>query len=100
MTADKAQPTPRDQVRVLQRTRYRAAKGSLQRRFGVLYDKVDRRDVLAEAWRRVRRNRGGAGVDQETIAAVEAYGVDHLLDEISVSSMPPRGLSHSGCISA
>jgi RNA-directed DNA polymerase len=82
VTAHKAQPTPRDKVRVLQRTLYRAAKGSPQRRFGVLYDKVYRRDVLEEAWRRVRRNRGSAGVDQETIAAVEAYGVDRLLEEL------------------
>jgi RNA-directed DNA polymerase len=48
----------------------------------VLYDKVYRRDVLEEAWRRVRRNRGSAGVDKQTIEAVEGYGVDRLLDEL------------------
>jgi RNA-directed DNA polymerase len=47
-----------------------------------LYDKVHRHDVLEEAWRRVRRNRGSAGVDQQTIVEVEAYGVDRLLDEL------------------
>lgn len=82
MIAQKAQPTPKEKVRVLQRKLYRAAKESPQRKFGVLYDKVYRRDVLQEAWRRVRRNRGSAGVDKQTIAEVEAYGVDRLLDEL------------------
>jgi len=80
--AQKAQSTPKEKVRVLQRKLYRAAKGSPRRKFGVLYDKVYRRDVLQEAWRRVRRNRGSAGVDKQTIAEVEAYGVDRLLDEL------------------
>src|SRR4029450_3224482 len=48
--AEKAQHT-HDQVRVLQRKLYRAAKEAPQRKFGVLYDKVHRRDVLEEAWR-------------------------------------------------
>ena len=69
--ADKAQHTRSERVRVLQRKLYRAAKEAPQRKFGVLYDKVYRRDVLEEAWRRVRRNRGSAGVDKQTIAAVE-----------------------------
>lgn len=72
MIAQRAQDTPADKVRVLQRMLYRAAKEAPQRRFGLLYDKVYRRDVLEEAWRRVCRNRGSAGVDKQTIAAVEA----------------------------
>ena len=75
MIAQRAQDTPHDKVRVLQRTLYRAAKAAPQRTFGLLYDKVYRRNVLEEAWRRVRRNRGGAGVDKQTIADVEVYGV-------------------------
>ena len=75
MIAQRAQDTPHDKVRVLQRKLYRAAKAAPQRTFGLLYDKVYRRDVLEEAWRRVRRNRGGAGVDKQTIADVEVYGV-------------------------
>jgi group II intron reverse transcriptase/maturase len=80
--AHKAQNTPLDPVRVLQRKLYRAAKEAPRRTFGILYDKVYRPDGLAEAWRRVRRNRGSAGVDKQTIAAVEAYGVDRLLNEL------------------
>lgn len=81
MIATTAQDTPQDKVRVLQRQLYRAAKEAPHRRLGVLSDTVYRRAVLVEAWRRVRRNRGSAGVDQQTIAEVEAYGVDRLWDE-------------------
>jgi RNA-directed DNA polymerase len=77
--AQRAQDTPHDKVRVLQRKLYRAAKAAPQRTFGLLYDKVSRQDVLEEAWRRVRRNRGSAGVDKQTIADVEVYGVARLL---------------------
>jgi RNA-directed DNA polymerase len=38
--------------------------------------------VLREAWRRVRKNRGAAGVDAQTLAEVEAYGVERLLGEL------------------
>ena len=81
MIAQKAQHTPQEKVRVLQRKLYRAAKEAPQRKFGVLYDKIYRRDVLGEAWRRVRRNRGSAGVDKQTIEEVEAYGLDRSLAE-------------------
>jgi group II intron reverse transcriptase/maturase len=81
--AQRAQDTPQDKVRILQRKLYRAAKAAPQRTFGLLYDKVYRRDVLEEAWRRVRRNRGSAGVDKQTIADVEVYGVARLLDELT-----------------
>jgi RNA-directed DNA polymerase len=72
-----------DKVRELQRALYRAAKADPGRRFHVLYDKVHRRDVLEQAWEQVRRNGGAAGIDRTTIADVEHYGVDLLLDELA-----------------
>ena len=72
-----------DKTRELQRTLYRAAKADPQRRFHALYDKVHRRDVLERAWGQVRRNRGAAGIDRTTLADVERYGVDRLLDELA-----------------
>jgi len=78
-----ASPTEQDRVRELQRALYRAAKADPSRRFHALYDKLLRRDVLERAWSQVRRNRGAAGIDRITLAAVEQYGVDRLLDELA-----------------
>src|ERR1700680_1244413 len=78
-----ARTTRQDKVRELQRTLYRAAKADPGRRFHALYDKVYRRDVLERAWELVRANRGAAGIDRQTIADVEEYGVSRLLDELA-----------------
>jgi RNA-directed DNA polymerase len=70
-------------VRELQRKLWAAAKQSPERRFHALYDRVHRGDVLWEAWERVRKNRGAAGVDRVTLAFVqEEYGVHRLLAEL------------------
>ena len=73
----------REKVRRLQNRLWAAAKQSEGRRFHALYDRIYRSDVLWEAWDRVRANRGAAGVDHLTIAAVEDdYGVERLLGEL------------------
>src|SRR5690625_2516143 len=69
-------------VRQLQRALWTAAKQSSGRRFHALYDRVHRGDVLWEAWERVRKNKGAAGVDRITLVAVEDYGVDRMLREL------------------
>lgn len=69
-------------VQRLQRTLWASAKRSPERRFHALYDRIWRGDVLLEAWRRVRKNRGAAGVDRLTLAAVEEYGVERMLGEL------------------
>jgi RNA-directed DNA polymerase len=70
-------------VRELQRKLWAAAKQSPDRRFHALYDRIHRGDVLWEAWERVRRNRGAAGVDRITLAYVQdVYGVRRLLAEL------------------
>ena len=73
---------PVDKVRQLQRRLWVAAKRAPGRRFHALYDRIHRSDVLWEAWRRVRRNRGSAGLDAQTIADVEQYGVERFLEEL------------------
>ena len=75
-----ARTTKPVKVRELQRTLYRAAKADPGRRFHAFYDKVYRRDVLEWAWELVRANKGAGGVDRQTIADVEEYGVAKLLD--------------------
>lgn len=69
-------------VRELQRALWVCAKRSPERRFHALYDRICRSDVLREAWKRVKGNRGAAGVDRVTLAEIEAYGVERLLGEI------------------
>jgi len=73
---------PTDKVRQLQRRLWAAAKRQPGRRFHALHAQVLRSDVLGEAWKRVKANRGAAGVDGETLADVEAYGVERMLEEV------------------
>src|SRR5690606_25052636 len=76
---------PRDKVRELQRRLWVAAKRHPERRFHALYDHIGRRDVLSEAWKRVRSNKGAAGVDRVTLVEVEQRGVDLFLEEVADS---------------
>ena len=81
---------PIDKVRALQRALYVAAKQNRQRRFHALYDRITRPDVLRRAWEQVRRNKGAAGIDGETIAAIEAEGVERMLAEVRASLLSGR----------
>jgi hypothetical protein len=94
--------TPKlDKVRELQRTLYRAAKACPGRRVHGLYDKVHRRDVLERACELVRDNEGASGIDEQTIADVEEYGVAKLLDELAADLKGGGGVRclPAGCIS-
>jgi RNA-directed DNA polymerase len=82
VNAGKANDT-RDPTRQLQRALYRAAKASSSRRFHALYDKVSRGDILRRAWQEVKANAGAAGVDGQTIRAIEQQGVEGLLAELA-----------------
>src|SRR5215475_10676843 len=76
---------PMDKVRQLQRKLCVCARQSRTRRFHALYDRIYRSDVLWEAWRRVRSNGGAAGVDAETIQAIEKRGAGEFLAEIEAA---------------
>lgn len=71
-----------DKVRRLQRQLWAAAKRAPGRRFHALYGQMCRDDVLHEAWRRVRRNKGAAGVDRVTISHIEQHGTRRFLQEL------------------
>jgi len=73
---------PGENVRRLQDGLRGVAKQQPGRRFHALYDRIFRRDVLEEAWNVVRRNQGSAGVDAQTIAEIERYGVERFLEEL------------------
>ena len=73
----------RSKVRTLQIKLFHAAKQSLDRKFGALYDKIYREDVLLEAWRRVKANRGAPGIDRQDFEYIEdKIGLDKFLTEI------------------
>lgn len=71
--------TPKEKVQELQEKLGYAAKESKKRRFHALYDKVYRWDVLEEAWRKVRANKGAAGIDKQTLNDIEGMGVEKFL---------------------
>jgi len=73
---------PEDKVRQLQRRLWMCAKRSKTRRFHALYDRICRSDVLGEAWKRVRANRGAAGWDEQSIHDIEASGVEPFLKKL------------------
>jgi len=75
--------TGAQRVRKLQHTLHEKAKEEPDRRFHALIDKVWREDFLLEAWTRVRRNGGSAGVDGETLADIEKAGVGDWLGDLS-----------------
>ena len=67
---------PPQKVEKLQTVLRAKAKASPGYRFYMLYDKVYRDDILAHAYERCRANGGSPGVDGQTFADIEAYGVD------------------------
>ena len=73
---------PKEKVRQLQNKLYLTAKKCGSRRFHALYDKVYRDDVLNEAWKRVKANKGSNGIDGIAIEDIEAKGVERYLTRI------------------
>lgn len=70
-------------VHALQEKLSCAAKRSLDRKFGALYDKIYREDILMEAYRLVRQNKGSAGVDEQDFEEIErGIGTERFLAEI------------------
>jgi group II intron reverse transcriptase/maturase len=76
---------PIEKVRELQRRLYIAAKRNEERRFHALYDRIWRSDVLLEAWKRVRSNKGAAGIDGVTLEMIEQQGVAAFLRELQAT---------------
>lgn len=72
-----------NKVQEFQRKIYLKAKQNPKYRFYALYDKVYRDDILEEAWKRVKRNKGSAGTDGTTIREIQKYGANKYLIEIA-----------------
>ena len=72
----------KEKVRQLQNKLYLTAKKCDSRRFHALYDKVYRDDILFEAWKRVKANKGSSGVDGIKIEDIETIGIEKYLTGI------------------
>jgi group II intron reverse transcriptase/maturase len=72
-----------ESVQKLQNALHAKAKGAPDYRFYALYDKVYRSDVLNFAYRMARSNGGAPGVDGQDFTAIEAYGVERWLGELT-----------------
>jgi RNA-directed DNA polymerase len=89
-------PTPCKSVQKLQTALQAKAKAEPGYRFYSLWDKVCRSDVLTEAYRRCRANRGAPGVDGTTFKQIEGAGVvawlAHLREELRGRTYRPQPL--------
>ena len=75
-------PTPSKTVETLQTSLQTKAKAEPAFRFYALWDKVCRKDVLLEAYRRCRANAGASGIDGETFGQIEAQGQERWLETL------------------
>lgn len=72
-----------DRTTELQAKLYQTAKREPDRRFHALHDKLYLPYILQSAWEQVRKNEGAAGIDQLSLAQIEASGVTLFLAEIA-----------------
>jgi hypothetical protein len=70
---------PQDKTTVLQSKLYEAAKANKARCFHALHDKLYLPYIMQRAWELVRRNKGAAGIDRQTLKDIEEYGVELFL---------------------
>jgi len=73
---------PPAKLQKLRAALYHKAKCEPNYRFYALYDKVWRMDILAHASALNRQNDGAPGVDGQTFADIEVYGVERWLAEL------------------
>lgn len=82
MSVEETKPSV-DRTTELQSKLYQTAIGDPTRRFHSLYDKLYLGYVLQSAWEQVRKNRGAAGIDGQTLGEIERMGVEAFLGEIA-----------------
>ena len=71
-----------ERVRLLQLKLYLKAKQEISYKFYIVYDKLFQKHLLEEAYKRVKSNKGSAGVDKQTFDDVEKYGRAKFLTEL------------------
>src|SRR4051812_22345280 len=92
----KGLPTPDRPVEKLQKALHGKAKAEPSYRFYSLWDKVCRKDVLAESYRRCRVNGGAPGADGLDFEQIEDLGLEgwlgQLQQELQAGSYRPQPL--------
>jgi RNA-directed DNA polymerase len=71
-----------EKIQEFQRKLNEKAKADPKFRFYSLYDKTYRRDIMEEAYRRVKSNGGTSGVDGETFDEIERKGISEYITEL------------------
>lgn len=71
-----------ERVRNFQRKLYRKAKQESEFKFYVLYDKISLPYFLRESYKRLRANKGSAGIDGVSFSQIEKEGLDEFLSNI------------------
>lgn len=71
-----------EKVEMLQSRLSDVAKSDPKRRFYSLRDKVYRMDILEQAWKDVKKNRGSPGPDGISISEIEEQGAENLLRQL------------------
>jgi len=74
---------PPEKLQKLRAALHAKAKASPKQRFHALYDKVYGADVLAYAYACCKANGGAAGVDGQSFADIETYGLDRWLGQLA-----------------
>jgi len=74
---------PPPKLQELQAALHAKAKASPNQRFHALYDKVYRGDILEHAYDCCRANGGAEGVDGQSFADIEKYGLGRWLGELA-----------------
>lgn len=74
--------TAQTKLEELQGKLYTKAKAEPTFRFYALYDKIHRWDVLTEALKQAKMNKGAAGVDGQTFEKVAEYGEERWLRDL------------------
>jgi RNA-directed DNA polymerase len=73
---------PKTKLEELRGKLYARAKTEPTLRFYSLYDKIYRKDVLVEAFKKSKSKHGAAGVDGQTFEMIEEYGEERWLLEL------------------
>ena len=71
------------ELQELRRKIYQAAKSDKHKRFWGLYCHVVKEEVLTQAYKEAKANKGASGIDNMTFENIEQYGKEKFIAEIS-----------------